>query len=278
MNRLLVSTAPYLGFSLPETLASIERIGEKNVEFVADHLLTEDKLEASAEYVREAFAATTLCCGSVAITNDAAKRINPPLLSSLLDFCQTVGASVLVLPAVSKKALPSLLSDVQAVCGKKKPKTRILLENRGDQIDNVASFDAEMERVVALLEERELGFAYNPANLFSHQPGIDLLRDAHTAVKNASYIVAQDMVIKDRHYYSVPVGEGLCRYDELLERFSLIFDERILAVRIPYGRYRNRHGDMLNEPVSLLISDIEQQLSQSIANIRKNISQSILRI
>ncbi|MCQ1059057.1 hypothetical protein ACQKPX_02135 [Photobacterium sp. DNB23_23_1] len=277
MNTFCVSTASYSGYSLPEALASIERLGERNVEFVADQLLAHGELDVSADFVKEAFLTTDLHCHSVAITNETLDFSGHAEIQSLVTFSQHVGAKVLVLPVPANDVMPDLLANIQFVSEQFPNSIKILLENRGDQIECVVRGELEFERVVAMLEKKGVAFAYNPANLFSNQPGVDLLRHAYSLVKNADYLVAQDSVIKNRHYLPVPVGKGICRYDELFERFPSMIESRSISIRYPHRLYRNCHGEYGYRNVNMSIPELEKQLMQSISDIRMDISESKLR-
>lgn len=267
-----ISTVAYSGYSIDMALESIRSLGVYNIELAliqgAVYYLDEDSVsESYVCYVRELLKKKQMHCTSLAahccMTLDNCnelllKRVN---LAGLLDCPR------LIFYAPRDANIEEFQQAAhQAISRAEELGVKILIENVGDRLPYMLNDSDDFHSVMSAYKSDAMGINFDPGNLVSHRPDNDLLQDCIRSLDVAEHLHIKDLQLESDGYHTCAVGEGVCRYPELLRYIAKGKTLPFFSIEAPFSLIRKKDGktELKSKNKLLSIDEIERRLESSI--------------
>ncbi len=272
-NRYSVSTVAYSGHSLEQALDSLHRLGVQNIELAlilgAVHGLTESDLtEANALNIRAMLDQRQMHCTSLAAHCHMTLADCNALLKKRVRLAHLLGCPRLILYAPRECSLAQFQQAASgALTEALNCQVRILLENVGDRQPYMLNDATDIAAVLAELDLRVLGVNFDPGNLASHRPDLDLLEHSLLSTRLAEHIHIKDLRPCGQHFEFCAIGAGIGRYPEMFRQARCYMP--FFSIEAPFSLIRHQDGQAELKPVADIpsLGEIEQRLSASLQAI-----------
>lgn len=274
-----ISTAAWDGYSLPTALASMGRLGITGIEmafikgYVSD--FTDADLNAGlARELREEMARHGQHCRVLSAHIDLGE---PGALESFrvrVRFAAELGATWLITNAAGRALAPTFFESLGEMTAMARDAgLTVCLENPGDGSDNLINRAADLPAFLQQLDAAVWGINYDPGNLVSHRPDLDVVQDALAAVPHARHLHLKAVGCDPEGYGFKPMGEGDINYRPILQ--AVAEHQLPFSLELPFRLRRDINAQPLKLPQPLDLDEIERGMSASLRWVRAHYPGSV---
>lgn len=275
-NPIIISTAPFDGYSLATAIKEIAAAGADGVEVAfiegyTEPFTEEDFNQVHADEILSHLRKNDIACLSLSAHMDLTKDNGTEIFSRRMIFARMLGADTIITNAAPLAKKDVFLKTIEELGQAAKTiGIKIGLENPGDGKANVIDTAEQAGPVIDEIDLDTVGLNYDFGNLISHcfekvSPEDDYL----FALPQTNHYHVKDVVKQDNIWKFSPIGEGMIDYTRILP--AIARDPRPLPVslEIPLRLARAADASPIRAAERVDLDRIRKVLKQSIAFVRQ---------
>lgn len=272
-----ISGAPYDGYSFPEMLASLKKIGATHVEpaFIVGYTepfdestFTEKNAAQYAAWLKEYGIGCFAFSSHIDLGRDDAVEV----FLGRMDFARRIGARVINTNA-SARATEKRFYENIAVLAAHADKLDMLigLENPGDGSDNLLNTASDATELLARINHPRVGLNYDAGNTISHRPAVDSTQDALVAMQHCLHTHIKNVEVRPEGYFFSPLNAGVADCAKIVQ--AVRPTNLSLSIEMPLRLHRKSDSKPNRSSERVPLEKIETALTSAMQFVSQQLGQ-----
>ena len=269
-RTISISGAAYDGYSCPQMLGSIARLGVSYVElaFIAGYTEAFDETafkHSNARLYIQWLEESSIRCHALSAHMDLGRSSSVDIFRHRMDFARTIGARLINTNAAASKDASAFRRNMDQLSKHAEHIGIIIgLENPGDGSDNVFNVAADGAALIRDLNQSHIRLNYDLGNLVSHRPAHSCTaEELLEALPFCEQLHLKDVRGTAKGWEFTSIGAGYVDFS-VASRALAEFPTLALSIEIPLRLIRDRHGRPSRSLTRVPLAHIETTLRTSL--------------
>ena len=270
-----ISGAPYDGYSFPDMLESLKKIGATHVEpaFIVGYTepfdestFTEQNAAQYAAWLKEFGIGCFAFSSHIDLGRDDAVEV----FLGRMDFARRIGAQVINTNASARATEKKFYENI-AVLAAHADKLDMLigLENPGDGSDNLLNTANDAQALLARVNHPRVGLNYDAGNTISHRPAVDSTQDALDAMQHCLHTHIKNVQVRPEGYFFSPLSDGVADCAAIVQ--AVRPTNLSLSIEMPLRLHRKPDSKPNRSTERVPLEKIETELTKAMQFVSRQL-------